>query len=222
MRATDVGADAAVNPIRVAIVDDHEVLLDSLASWIQANAPDFRVVLTVASWQELVHSPEFPTDLVFLDVQLREPISIEARIRTCRAAGAQVVVLTGLDTQESRDRSLKAGAIEFLPKALPMREVLRRVRHSLGLATGGDLSDPMRPMPVPALPKPRLSRGEEDALKLYATGLSVQEVAAELGVQYETAKTFLRRVRQKYAKVGRTAGKRSELIMRAAEDGLLE
>lgn len=222
MRATDARTHPAVNPIRVAIVDDHEVLLDGLASWIQTNAPDFRVVLKVASWHELVHSPEFPTDLVFLDVQLREPISIEARIRTCRAAGAQVVVLTGLDTQDSRDRSMKAGAIEFLPKALPMREVLRRVRRSLGLTTGVDPSELPRPLAASMLPKPRLSRGEQDALRLYATGLSVQEVGAELGVQYETAKTFLRRVRQKYAKVGRPAGKRSELIMRAAEDGLLE
>ncbi len=40
-------------------------------------------------------------------------------------------------------------------------------------------------------------------------------------VQYETAKTYLRRVREKYAKVGRPASKKAELIVRAAEDGYL-
>lgn len=32
-------------PIRLAILDDHEVLLDSLGSWITANALDFSLVL---------------------------------------------------------------------------------------------------------------------------------------------------------------------------------
>jgi hypothetical protein len=43
-----------------------------------------------------------------------------------------------------------------------------------------------------------------------------------MNVQYETAKTYLRRVREKYAKVGRPASKKAELIRRAAEDGYLE
>ncbi|WP_268891234.1 hypothetical protein [Agromyces humi] len=43
-----------------------------------------------------------------------------------------------------------------------------------------------------------------------------------MDVGYETAKTYLRRVREKYARVGRPASRKSELIRRAAEDGLLE
>ena len=42
-----------------------------------------------------------------------------------------------------------------------------------------------------------------------------------MNVQYETAKTYLRRVREKYAKVDRPASKKAELIRRAAEDGYL-
>jgi DNA-directed RNA polymerase specialized sigma24 family protein len=53
-------------------------------------------------------------------------------------------------------------------------------------------------------------------------GLSTNEVAARMEVGYETAKTYLRRARDKYAKVGRPAGRRAELIRRAAEDGMLE
>ena len=43
-----------------------------------------------------------------------------------------------------------------------------------------------------------------------------------MNVQYETAKTYLRRVREKYAKAGRPASKKADLIRRAAEDGFLE
>ena len=105
-------------PVRLAVLDDHEVLLDSLASWIGANAPDFDLVLTASTWLELVHSEEFPTELVILDFQLRESVSIEARVRTCRAAGAKVIVLTSLDTPEVRERALDTGVAAFLSKTL--------------------------------------------------------------------------------------------------------
>ena len=54
------------------------------------------------------------------------------------------------------------------------------------------------------------------------TGYSTAEVAEHMNVQYETAKTYLRRVREKYARINRPAGKKAELIRRAAEDGYLE
>src|SRR6188474_3011259 len=108
--------------VRLAILDDHEVLLDSLGSWISVNAPDFDLVLSASTWLQLVHSDNFPTDLVFLDFQLKEPVSIEARVRTCRAAGAKVIVLSSLDSEEPRQRALNAGAAAFLSKALPMHD----------------------------------------------------------------------------------------------------
>src|SRR5690606_30970616 len=114
--------------IRLAVLDDHEVLLDSLGSWIASNASDFDLVLSAQTWLELVHSDNFPTELVFLDFQLKESISIEARVRTCRAAGAKIIVLSSLDTREARDRALAAGASEFLSKSLPMREVMDTAR----------------------------------------------------------------------------------------------
>jgi DNA-directed RNA polymerase specialized sigma24 family protein len=54
------------------------------------------------------------------------------------------------------------------------------------------------------------------------SGLSTIEVAQQMNVKYETAKTFLRRVREKYAKAHRPASKKADLIRRAAEDGYLE
>ena len=215
--------DVEAPRVRLAILDDHEVLLDSLATWISSNAPDFDLVLSASTWLQLVHSPAFPTDLVFLDFQLREPVSIEARVRTCRAAGAKVVVLTSLDSKESRDRALDAGAAAFLSKSLPMREVMDAARAVMGLQVSPAIAREGRPRTsgLPAQSRPKLSAGEEQALILYTSGLSTPEVADRMNVQYETAKTYLRRVREKYSRANRPASKKAELIRRAAEDGYL-
>jgi DNA-binding NarL/FixJ family response regulator len=209
--------------VRLAILDDHEVLLDSLGSWIAANAPDFDLVLSASTWLQLVHSDNFPTDLVFLDFQLKEPVSIEARVRTCRAAGAKVIVLSSLDTRESRERALQAGAAAFLSKSIPMREVMAAARGIMGVDFDSSQQRDWRPLPMGATQqtKPKLSAGEAVAFNLYVSGLSTIQVAEKMNVQYETAKTYLRRVREKYAKANRPAGKKADLIRRAAEDGYL-
>lgn len=209
--------------MRLAILDDHEVLLDSLSSWVAANASDFEVVLMAPTWLELVHSPAFPTDLVFIDFQLREPVSIEARVRTCRAAGAKVVVLSSVDSPEARERALAAGAAAFLSKSLSMASVMDAARRVMGLA-GAPTARSWRPAPATgaAANRPKLSPGEVEALRLYVTGHTTIEVAERMHVQYETAKTYIRRVREKYARVDRPASKKADLIRRAAEDGYLE
>jgi DNA-binding NarL/FixJ family response regulator len=231
MSSDDLGGVALADPgvsesalrVRLAILDDHEVLLDSLSSWIAVNAPDFDLVLSASTWLQLVHSDNFPTDLVFLDFQLKEPVSIEARVRTCRAAGAKVIVLSSLDTRESRERALDAGAAAFLSKTLPMQEVMDAARGIMGVDVDTSPRRDWRPLPSGAAQqsRPKLSAGEVVALKLYVSGFSTVEVASQMNVQYETAKTYLRRVREKYAKANRPASKKSELIRRAAEDGYL-
>jgi DNA-binding NarL/FixJ family response regulator len=223
-----VNTASTAPPIRLALLDDHELLLDSLSSWIEKHAPDLDLVLRASSWLELVHSDQFPTDLVIMDLQLRETISIGARVRTCRAAGAKVIVLSAVDTAEDRDAALAAGAVAYLSKTQPMTDVLDAALDAMGRGTGGDTakepqSEPTwRPKPsIPESARPRLSDGERQALTLYADGRTTSEVAKAMNVQYETAKTYLRRVREKYGKAGRPTSSRADLIRRAAEDGYL-
>ena len=208
-------------PVRVGILDDHELLLDSLSNWIREHEPLFELVVAAPTWVELVHSAAFPTDLVLMDLNLTEKVSIEARVRTCRAAGTSVIVLTALDTPEERERCLGAGALAFLSKAQPVREVMTTAKAVMGLREA-DASEPAHVVST-ALPltKPKLSDGERWALLLYVEGNSTSQVAGEMNVQFETAKTYLRRVREKYQRVGRPTSTRSDLIRRAAEDGYL-
>lgn len=206
-------------PVRVGILDDHEVLLDSLSSWIRDHEPLFELAVAAPTWVQLVRSPAFPTDLVLMDLDLTEKVSIEARVRTCRAAGAAVIVLTALDTPQERERCLGAGALAFLSKAQPVREVMATARSVMGLA---DALPPHPGSPSPSagsVTKPKLSDGERIALLLYVDGKSTSEVAAQMNVQFETAKTYLRRVREKYGRAGRPTSTRADLILRAVEDG---
>lgn len=207
-------------PTRLAVLDDHKVLLDGMVEWLQAHAPDFEVVAAVTNWAELVHSAQFPCELVLMDYQLGETISIEARIRTCRAAGANVVVLSGV-SQQLTERVINAGALAFLPKTLPMELMMDAVRKAMATVRVSDDSLAWDASAAVAYPDPGLSTSERAALTLYVSGMSTDEVAQRLGVGFETAKTFLRRAREKYRAVGRAAGRRAELVQRAGEDGLL-
>ncbi|MDQ0895278.1 response regulator transcription factor [Agromyces ramosus] len=222
-------------PYRLAILDDHGLIVDSLARWFADLAPEFDVVLKVTTWMDLIRAPEFPVDLVLMDLQLGDTVSIEARIRACRAAGAKVLVVTALDDDESRERCLAAGASGFIPKTLRadvLVDSARRVARGERLPRHPSRTDaPYGTHGAPSAGSPaadhdassvHLSGAEERALRYYAQGLSTAEVGRRMEVGYETAKTYLRRVRDKYAKAGRPASRKAELIRRAAEDGYLE
>ncbi|HEU0183101.1 MAG TPA: response regulator transcription factor [Agromyces mariniharenae] len=215
------------SPVRLALLDDHGLIVDSLASWFTDNAPDFTVVLRATNWMDLIRSPEFPVDLVLMDLQLADNVSIESRIRACRAAGAKVLVVSALDDEASRERCISAGAAGFVSKTLPageLAELARRVARGERLRRGssGRAVDAAESATTEDTDSAHLSPAEERALRLYAQGYSTVEVAERMDVGYETAKTYLRRVREKYARAGRPASRKSELIRRAAEDGLLE
>ena len=211
--------------VSLTILDDHGLLVDSLTSWFRGNAPDFDVAVAETSWAGCLANSAFPSDVVLMDYQLAEPVSIEARVLTCKAAGSRVVVMSALASPELQERVLTSGADAFFDKSTSMNVVAARMRTLLGMpqitAETGDSAASGAPPHAEELVKPRLSAGEEQALVLYCRGLATKEVADAMNVQFETAKTYLRRVREKYARAGRPASRRADLVRRAAEDGYL-
>ena len=143
--ATETDGEA---PVRLALLDDHGLIVDSLATWFSDNAPDFAVVVRATTWMDLIRSPEFPVDLVLMDLQLGDSVSIESRIRACRAAGAKVVVVSALDDDASRERCISAGAAAFVSKTMPAdqlvdlaRRVARGERLRRRSTVAGDATD---------------------------------------------------------------------------------
>lgn len=210
-------------PVTLAVLDDHGLLVDSIASWFASNAPDFVVTVQETSWTRCLANPQFPARVVLMDYQLAEPVSIEARVLTCKAAGATVVVMSALGGEELVDRIMGAGADAFFDKSTSMAIVAARMRTLVGMEPQGtpSLGGNSDTQHAEAVLRPRLSAGEERALVLYSQGFATKEVAESMNVQFETAKTYLRRVREKYARAGRPASRRADLVRRAAEDGYL-
>ncbi len=68
---------------------------------------------------------------------------------------------------------------------------------------------------------PALAPREAEALRLYAAGMPLKSVARRMSISYETVREHLRRVRRKYSDAGRPAPTKSELFVRAVEDGYL-
>ena len=136
--------------------------------------------------------------------------------------------MSALDPAEARSRALDAGAAAFISKTESMNvfRAIARVgdgprRYNTNAATADGAAAGGETLATEIL-RPKLSRGELEALQLYVAGNTTAAVARLMNVKYETAKTYLRRVREKYAKANRPASRRADLIMRAAEDGYLQ
>ncbi len=67
---------------------------------------------------------------------------------------------------------------------------------------------------------PRLSDREVSVLRAYTSGLTLDAVARKLGIRQSTARTYLKRVKEKYQQVGRPAYTKLELALRVREDNL--
>jgi DNA-binding NarL/FixJ family response regulator len=219
------GDAARSGVVRLGIVDDHRLMLDALTTWLGAEADDVSVEIAVTSWDSLLADPRFPVDVVLLDLDLGDGVPAPAKIVRLAAAGVAVVVVSTFADPRRVRECLAAGALGFVPKAEDADEIPRAIRAAAAgegyvspalaaLLVAGD-EDPL------AEPPPSLSQQERRALVLYASGLPLKSVAEHLDISTETAKTYLGRVREKYAQAGREARTKIALHRRAVEDGLL-
>lgn len=213
----------SVRGITLGIVDDHQVLLDGLTAWIRARTDDVRVVVTCTTWPQLLAADAYPVDVVLLDLDLGDAVPAAVKIATLRMSGvATVVVGTRADAAMVRE-CISAGALGFVPKSEDATVLLDAVRTAArgetylsATVAAALLADDGR-----ADAAPKLSEQERRVLVLYASGLPMKSVARRLDVGYETAKSYLGRVRDKYALCGREARSKIDLRRRAVEDGLI-
>lgn len=208
--------------IRVGIVDDHRLILDGLSRTLAAEADDVDVAIAVPTFRELVRHSRFPVDVVLLDLDLGDDLPTSAKIVELAAAGVAVVVVSAFADPRRVRESIGAGAVGYVPKSETAVEIVRAIRAA---AQGESHVTPglaaVLVSDSPEEPSPSLSPQERRALVLYASGLPLKSVARQLDISVETAKTYLTRVREKYALAGREARTKIALHRRAVEDGLL-
>ena len=213
--------------IRLLLADDHRMLREGLRRSLEDQG--FEVVGEAANGQEAFQmASELVPDVVLMDVTMPVLDGVEAtRLIHGAAPGVAVVMLTMHADGDVMARALQAGAVGYLVKDCAIDEVVATVRMaaqddgvlSAGLASsmlvemqrgnGGRESNGHSAGSV-------ISAREEEVLQLFADGLSLPEVAAQLFISVKTVKNHLASI---YAKLD--ARDRTQAVLRAVRMGII-
>jgi DNA-binding NarL/FixJ family response regulator len=204
--------------IRVALVDDHELVREGLSALIDAHPDDD--VEVIYSGASVADAKRAAPGIVLLDVDLgpgADPVAHNTSVLV--AAGIPVLLISAYDDSVAIRSGIHAGALGFVPKRVTYKQLV----EALDTVASDELylSVDLAAMLASASETPDLSPRELDTLRLYASGLTLAAVAQRIGISPYTAKEYLDRVRTKYRQVGRPARTRTELYAAASRDGLL-
>jgi two-component system, NarL family, uhpT operon response regulator UhpA len=207
--------------IRLAIVDDHRMLLGALTEWIRNAANDIEMVAAVATWPELIAHPDFPVDVVLLDLDLKDNIPVSVKISALRGAGVKVVLMSTYSEPNLVREALAAGALGYLVKTEDASMIAEAIRAAyVGESfVSAELDLALNANTIGGAP--RLSAQERRVMALYGGGEPVKAVAYQLSISEETAKSYLKRIREKYRVAGIDVGTKVALRKRAIQDGIL-
>lgn len=208
---------------RVAVIDEHDVVRAGVGSWLAAESPTltmaggFPSAAAYLAW--LGHHP-LP-DVVVAEIH-RDGFApdIDGLRRLC-SGGAPVVVFSRANADGVILACLDAGARCYVAKADGREHLLAALR---GI---GDGRTHIAPRMAGALERRgasgrlNLSDRERQVLVAWLGTGSKDEVGRLLRIAPATVRTHLRRIRVKYAGVGRPAPTKSALLARAVEDGIV-
>jgi DNA-binding NarL/FixJ family response regulator len=187
-------------PLRVLLVDDHEVVRSGVKALLQAT-DDIVVTAEAGSVREAVDEADRTRpDVVVMDVRLADGSGIEAT-REIRAKHPKtaVVMLTSFADDEALFASIMAGASGYVLKQVKGGELVRAIRT---VGKGESLLDPA----VTSAVLERLRRGkhllkdeklarlspqEERILSLVADGKTNKEIGEELNLAEKTVKNYV-------------------------------
>lgn len=185
----------AARPIRVLIVDDHEVLADSLSRVLDDEEDMVSVGIAPTLAQARARVVSATPDVLLLDRRLPDGDGVAAipELRSLRPS-MNVVVLTASAADDVLVRAIEGGAGGFVSKTRGLAEVTAAVRA----AAAGEavISPEMLSRLLPKLsrssaPDPGLTRREEEVLDLVAHGLSNAAIAERLGVSVNTVRNHV-------------------------------
>lgn len=214
------------HPLRVVLVDDHEMVRTGLKAMLSRFTGRVRVVAEApdaASARRAVGSLD--PDVVLADVRLGPDSGLDlCRDLIREDPERRVVLLTVYDDEQYLFQALRAGAVGYLLKHVDGAEL---VSHLERVADGEFAIDPSLAGRV-ATSAARIQAGEfwpgahlglsqreSEVLALMVAGLSNRAIAGELVVGEETVKTHVRSVYRKL-----DAGDRSAAVAAALREGL--
>jgi NarL family two-component system response regulator LiaR len=203
------GTEPDVPPLRVAIVNDYEVIVAGVMAMLAPQR--YRVDVVELDVQQ---NPDNNVDVALFDSYGHAGLGLH-RIRSLVAAEqvGWVAVYTWSLTKASREAALSAGARGLIAKTLPADQLvasLRAVASGRVVETGGFRGQGTGQWPGS---KWGLTARESETLALLATGMPNRAIAEALFVSENTVRTHLKAV---FRKLGVT--NRSQAVGRALAD----
>ena len=187
-------------PLRLLVVDDHEVVRQGLVALIDRREK-FQVVAEAGTVEEALEAARrFQPDLVIMDVRLPDGSGIEA-CREIRAElpATRVVMLTSYPDEEAVLSAIIAGASGYLLKQIRARDLVNALE---AVGRGESLLDPAVTEKV--LERVRriasgtytdelaqLTAQEQKILQLVAEGKTNKEIASEVFLSDKTVKNYV-------------------------------
>lgn len=205
-----------MGPVRVVLVDDHEMILAGLQAMLAGFTGRVRVVGQAAEPDEAARLViALKPDIVLLDVRLGGHSGLDlCRLLTSKAPESRVVFLSVYDDEQYVFEALRAGAMGYLLKRVDGLELVRRLEEVNG---GETVVDPTLAGRM-AASAARLNRGEfwpgahrgltqreSEVLSLLVGGLSNRAIASRLHLSEETVKSHLRTLYRKLEVTDRSA-----------------
>src|SRR3954467_4698166 len=183
-------------PVRVFLVDDHEVVRRGVAEVLEDD-PGITIAGEAGSCAEaMARVPAVRPDVVVLDMRLPDGDGAAlCRDLIARLPGLRCLVLTSYSDQEALDAALEAGASGFLLKQVRGPALVSAVRI---IAAGGSLFDDLAP-PGPRKSGPGaagseriglLTDQERSVLRLIGEGLTNRQIGERMGLAEKTVKNY--------------------------------
>jgi DNA-binding NarL/FixJ family response regulator len=197
------------------------MILSGLANWIRNASDEIDVVAELTTWPELLTHPSVPVDVVLLDLDLKDNIPVAVKISALKSTGTRVVLMSTYSEPNVVREALAAGALGYLVKSEDATMIVEAIRAaSQGESfISAELDLAINASDIGGAPK--LSAQERRVMALYGGGEPVKSVAYQLGISEETAKSYLKRIREKYRVAGIDVGTKVALRRRAIQDGIL-
>jgi two-component system, NarL family, response regulator DevR len=218
---------SAAHPLRLLLVDDHEVVRQGLAA-VLGRRENFQVVGEAANVAEAIElADRFRPDLIVMDVRLPDGSGIEA----CREIRAEhpeirVVMLTSYPDEEAVLSAIVAGASGYLLKQVRARDLVAALE---AVGRGESLLDPAvtekvleRVRRIATSPYSdelaQLTSQEQKILLLVAEGKTNKEIAADVFLSDKTVKNYVSSILSKL-NLQRRAQAAAFVAKRKAETG---
>lgn len=219
-----MGDRGALRPIRVLLVDDHQIVLRGLQLTLTQD-PAIVVVgsaATAAAALELGVAAEY--DVAVVDMGLPDQPGSEV-VEALRAArpGTAAIILSGDASEETQLAAIEAGAAGYLVKtegASAIVSAVKRVARGEILfeaATLSRLFAQRRAQAAAEAGRPSLTGREAEVLDLLATGADTKEIAYQLKIGEHTVRRHTQNLLGKL-----DAHSRLEAVARARGLGLLK